>query len=154
MVKTCRLLLTIIDKSPTLQYQIELCASGNISTSENQHTVQFALSALLSHQKRWRQLRLRWRGSIPFSRNAAYEFSGGVFGQLVPPFRHGLTFATMPAATTDGALDAIETVCSHLNMGFPPRDFAMDPLQDLLVVVQEGERRSVVGLHYLNDKNR
>ncbi|CAL1702844.1 unnamed protein product [Somion occarium] len=134
--QVCKEFHQIIKDSLELQYKIELEADGMIdgprtvgswSTSER-------LQLLLDRRARWRTLDWTRIVTLPLVGFChAYELVGGVFAKTMGVgdnvgARH-LTVASLPTRYDDGDMRILE------DLGVTSRDFAIDPSQDLITLV-------------------
>ncbi len=122
----------IIKDSIELQYQIELAAdgmvdgphcSGSLSTAER-------LRLLIDRRQRWRSL--DWTRKVTVELPGvcqAYELVGGVFAKSMMSGAKHLVAAWLPTRDTE-----VQTIIRE-DLGFPTRDFAIDPTQDLIALV-------------------
>ncbi|KAF8342734.1 uncharacterized protein EI90DRAFT_779613 [Cantharellus anzutake] len=128
----------VIDSSLVLQYHIKLTLCGySDGTRSPRHlatssTTATRLKRLTKHIDSWNDL--DWQMSrVRVPPAEIYELSGGVFASVYEEF---LTCVRLPSHVKG------TPACKWThNLGFRPKDIAMDPQQDLLVLVQLQERR-------------
>ena len=139
----------MIYHSIELRYIIELGAENLIDNAQYAPTATSfdKLSLMLDRRRRWRMLEWTQHIRIPLTGSCqAYELVGGVFGksmrgdgldELWPPGSRHFVAAWLP--TRD---DKITNVTQDLkrvvkeDLGVPIRDFAIDPTQDVLALVE------------------
>ncbi|KAH8105215.1 hypothetical protein BXZ70DRAFT_904443 [Cristinia sonorae] len=132
----CRQLRTIVKGSLELKYNIELAADdmidgprgpGTLTTSQRYHQ-------LLQRRQRWRTLDWTQQINVPVLGSCqAYELVGGMFAKSMGHVgtggsRHLIT--TWLPSSTKAARSAVRD-----DLGVPTRDFAIDPSQDLIALV-------------------
>jgi hypothetical protein len=129
LCKVCRLLHTVVEQNALLQYTIELAISGMQNGPPSAMGHANRLTALRNSQTAWNKL--QWTGTkdIPLLQGNLYELSGGIFVQS----NHlgGLEFRRLPSHYR--GID--EHVWSLDLPDVDLRDFALDPAQDLLVLI-------------------
>lgn len=97
------------------------------------------LALLLDRRRRWREL--DWIEKIPVTMPGAcqaYELVGGVFAKTMGGLHMGGSYhlnATWLPSRTQPARSLIRE-----DLGVPTRDFAIDPSQDLIVIVSRDDR--------------
>ncbi|KIJ07214.1 hypothetical protein PAXINDRAFT_103051, partial [Paxillus involutus ATCC 200175] len=127
--QVCRLLHTVVEQNALLQYTIELAISGMQNGPPSAMGHANRLTALRNSQTAWNKL--QWTGTkdIPLLQGNLYELSGGIFVQS----NHlgGLEFRRLPSHYR--GID--EHVWSLDLPDVDLRDFALDPAQDLLVLI-------------------
>ncbi|KAI0073893.1 hypothetical protein K474DRAFT_1602520, partial [Panus rudis PR-1116 ss-1] len=144
----CQALHHTIRTSLELQYTIELAADnlvdgprvpGSLSTADR-----YAL--LLDRRRRWRRLEWTREVDVPMPGGCqAYELVGGVFAKTSNGNANGVTHllaAKLPTREDDGRVVRIE------DLRLASRDFAIDPSQDLLALVDIDD--SYVGVVFVN----
>ncbi|KAJ7187287.1 hypothetical protein C8R46DRAFT_1184927 [Mycena filopes] len=130
----CTLWNEIITTSPGLRYTIELWADGMVRGPSGTLTHAGALEKLLGRRRAWRNLEWKSRAtvqieSLHFCR--AYELVGGVFAQQ----ETGPDFVIL---SLPQIVEEPDHARSTHSFGVEPldfQDFAIDPTQDLLVIV-------------------
>lgn len=131
--QTCRPLHATIRDALVLQYHIELAvASMEDCGTASRLTIADRLAELKAVEESWGNLRFRRRRLIPMGPSNLWELFGGVFAHGVTGgLMGGLSFIELPSAIrgTDGRAWEV------LNMGVHIRDFAIDPAQDLVVLI-------------------
>ncbi|KAI6154469.1 hypothetical protein EDD17DRAFT_1490102 [Pisolithus thermaeus] len=136
----CHRFKDIIQASMELQYRIELVADGMVDGPPSSLTVGERLTRLRELRRSWATLQWSSKICVPMPGPChAYELVGGVFCKMhhsaPQPFRaRHLTAAWLPSA-----LDPQGRTLVRENVGFPTRDFAVDPSQDLIIYFKGGE---------------
>jgi hypothetical protein len=100
-------------------------AASRLTTSDK-------IVELKARKEGWANLRFRRRRLIPKTLTNIWELCGGVLAHGVSEVgTRGLKFIELPSAVrgTDGR------TWEHRNMGVRIRDFAIDPAQDLAVLI-------------------
>lgn len=97
---------------------------------------------LRAHQDAWNSLTWSFEESIPITQGRCWELNGGILAQSDTP--SSIVFRQLPSAlrrieSREWRIDSFEFVVA---------DFAMDPSQDLLVVVEITEYVAVVNYTY------
>ncbi|TCD61584.1 hypothetical protein EIP91_008187, partial [Steccherinum ochraceum] len=136
----CCELYNIIKTSLDLQYNIELAADGMIDGPRGSGSLSTAqrLELLLDRRQRWRTLNWTRQVTVPVMGSCqAYELVGGMFaksmGQGAGGSRHLIT-TWLPSRTKSARSTVRE------DLGVPTRDFAIDPSQDLIALVNVDDR--------------
>ena len=135
----CTALRVLIRDSVELQYIIELAADGMEDGVDCPLSIAERLARLLQLRGRWRAV--DWAGTAKVSAPAltkAYEFADGVYASsrvqgAVFRSRH-LALTWLPTLATGGGGES--RVIEREDVGLSIRDFAMDPSQDLIVLLQ------------------
>lgn len=156
--QVCLLLRNLIRQSVALKYHIELGADGLVDSTLSRLPISDRLSLLLSRRKSWREMNWKKRYSVRSEGECtAYELVGGIFAKAMPSegfprdffgpglgayglysFNDGrqesrrLSLIYLPSATRKGGVAELE----HEDIGLDCRDFAIDPSQDLIALVQ------------------
>ncbi|KAH8985237.1 hypothetical protein EDB86DRAFT_2959643 [Lactarius hatsudake] len=115
----CRHLHALVATSLNLQYRVELAAEGLIDGSPGGQP--------------WRALRPRRRASVALAGHChAYELVGGLFAKALEEYgaARRLVASWLPSNTTD------ETRLVVDDLGVRIKDFALDPAQDLIVLLE------------------
>lgn len=124
---------------------IELAADGMINNPYNQLPTSEKLQLLLDRRHRWRTL--NWVQSIPVAVPGAcqaYELVGGVFAKTMNA-SHGMEggsrhlIATWLPTRNDQNGDTIHQIVRP-DLGISTRDFAIDPTQDLIALVDAEDK--------------
>ncbi|KAJ6541984.1 hypothetical protein DFH09DRAFT_48254 [Mycena vulgaris] len=128
----CRLWKETIDSSAELQYRLELWADGMVVGDSGNSPAVEKLEVLYERRRAW--LTLHWTSTttIPIeSSSRAYELVDGIFAQQnIGPG----SFTTVSLPSTR---DRIPRATSNCDLGMQPRDFVIDPTQDLVAFVYE-----------------
>lgn len=135
---TCRHVHELVKNSVNLQYAIELGACGMVVTDSKTLSTAECHRSLIDRQHAWRMAEWKVTETVPISGHCdAYEFVSGVFAKTMTPgglsapmtSRH-FTAVWLPTLTQKG-----RTIV-HEELGISTKDFAIDPTQDLLVLVE------------------
>ena len=135
--KICRAFNDVIKQSLELQYKIELAADGLVDGIGVDLTTAERLALLYDRRKRWRVLdwTKRTAVSVPGACQA-YELVDGVFAKsmmsgthLYGPGSHHLNATWLPTRSQPARSLVREDI------GVATRDFAIDPSQDLIALV-------------------
>ncbi|KAH8111595.1 hypothetical protein DFH11DRAFT_1690281 [Phellopilus nigrolimitatus] len=138
----CRFWRQLIRETLALQYKIELGANGVDDGPAGGLSVTERMRLLLERRRAWRAL--DFKRCVPMSTPGechAYELVGGVFAKAMNPqgvmglvsnpgSRH-LSLIKLPSAGAEGESIVREDV------GLLCRDFAMDPTQDLIALLEQ-----------------
>jgi len=130
--QVCRHLKTVIEGSSELQYNIELGLDGMVDSGSTTLSHADRLAKLRDRRKAWSSLSWKNRSVIRIHGLChAYELVGGVFVKA----SGGLHFlASWLPSTTDGGRQIRRD-----DLQMEARDFAIDPGQDLIIFVEEGD---------------
>ncbi|THH03402.1 hypothetical protein EW145_g6285 [Phellinidium pouzarii] len=145
----CRFWKQFIRESLSLQYKIELGADGLVNGPSGGLPVPERIRALHARRAAWRSLAFRRKVTIPVPGEChAYELVGGVFAKAMhrdgslgmgltpnPGSRH-FNMIKLPTPTGES-----ETVVRE-DIGMLCRDFAIDPTQDLIALVEQPDAES------------
>ncbi|KAF8221337.1 hypothetical protein L208DRAFT_1328446 [Tricholoma matsutake] len=132
----CRHLKTIIADSSELQYIIELSLDGMMDSSSSALSHADRLAKLRDRRKAWSSLSWKKRSVIQMRGLChAYELVEGVFVKA----SGGLNFLAswLPSSTDEGRQ------IRRGSLEMEARDFAIDPGQDLIIFVEEGDPPSL-----------
>ncbi|KAH9172424.1 hypothetical protein EDB89DRAFT_1965167 [Lactarius sanguifluus] len=137
----CRHFHALVATSINLQYRVELAAEGLIDGSPGgpAYTTAARMDLLLERRVAWRALRPRRRASVALAGHChAYELVGGLFAKALEEYgaARRLVASWLPSNTAD------ETRLVVHDLGVRIKDFALDPAQDLIVLL---EHRPAVG---------
>lgn len=122
----------MIESSSELQYIVELGLDGMLDSGSTTLSHADRLAQLRDRRKAWSSLNWKKRFVIPMQGLChAYELVGGVFVKA----SGGLHFLAswLPSATDEGRQIRRD------DLKMEARDFAIDPGQDLIIFVEEGE---------------
>ncbi|KZT66482.1 hypothetical protein DAEQUDRAFT_674869 [Daedalea quercina L-15889] len=132
----CRAFNDVIKNSLELQYKIELAADGLVDGTGVTLTTAERLALLLDRRKRWRVLDWTSRSAVSVPGACqAYELVDGVFAKsmsgshLYGPGSHHLNATWLPTRSQPARSLVREDI------GVATRDFAIDPSQDLIALV-------------------
>ncbi|KAI5115202.1 hypothetical protein M0805_008174, partial [Coniferiporia weirii] len=151
----CRFWNRLIHETLALQYKIELGADGLVDGPPGGLSVPERLRALLARRAAWRGLSFRRRVDIPMPGEChAYELVGGVFAKAMnPEHAHGLGLAPHPGSRhlsifkLPTANKESETIVRE-DVGVSCKDFAIDPTQDLIALVEQpDDRKPAITIH-------
>jgi hypothetical protein len=129
-----------VDNSLELQYLIELGTDNMIDGSRKPGSLSTAerLRLLLDRRRRWRELDWSQRVSVDMPAQCmAYELVGGSFAKTMvvdDPEKKQLMITKLPSRYRN-----VSTTI-HEDLGVPARDFAIDPSQDLLALLETHSR--------------
>lgn len=131
----CRQLHALVATSLNLQYRVELAAEGLIDGPPGgpASTTAARMDVLLERRVAWRALRPRRRASVALAGHChAYELVGGLFAKALEEFgaARRLVASWLPSSTAD------ETRLVVDDLGVRVKDFALDPAQDLIVLLE------------------
>ncbi|KAF8973551.1 hypothetical protein BDZ97DRAFT_1775683 [Flammula alnicola] len=144
-MEVCSKFRDLIIGTASLQYIIELAVSGQRDRSQSCTTSSAdQLQCLENHQSAWKNLKWSRELKIPMADGGLWELFGGVLAQTTP--QGELVFHQLPSD-----LRGIEERSWKLgpDFGMRVRDFAIDPPQDLLVLMESpnGEAEQEYRLH-------
>ncbi|EKM51060.1 uncharacterized protein PHACADRAFT_103833 [Phanerochaete carnosa HHB-10118-sp] len=137
----CRALRDIVAGCVELQYIIELAADNLVDGTRKPGSPSTAerLKLLLDRRRRWRELDWTQKVVVPIPGQCqAYEFVGGTFAKSMGTgdnwtgSKH-LNVTWLP--TRDGQARSLV----REDLGVPTRDFAVDPSQDMIALVEMDE---------------
>ncbi len=154
----------LILSSLELQYIIHLALTNHIDNPHSTLTTSSKLSLLIDRRERWKTL--DWTSSVRVPLRGgchAYELVGGVFAKSV-------NFGVGPGAWGTGSRHFVAALLptrhhhtpskvERQDLGVPARDFAIDPTQDLIALVDIDDssvllisplvHTSLIPIHYL-----
>ncbi|KAJ3499953.1 hypothetical protein NLJ89_g10001 [Agrocybe chaxingu] len=138
-MRVCSLFKKLITKTASLQYIIELAVDALRNEPSCTLPSTLRLEKLKKHREAHRQLRYNREIRIPVERAGLWELCGGVLAQNTE--ENKLIFRQLPSD-----LRSIEEMTWTVDekLGFTMRDFAMDPSQDLLVLVENADWQVVL----------
>ncbi|KAJ6541968.1 hypothetical protein DFH09DRAFT_48186 [Mycena vulgaris] len=140
----CRLWKETIDSSAELQYAIELWADGMIVGDSGNSPAIKKLEALYERRRAW--LTLNWTSItvIPIDlSSSACDLVDGVFAQRDIELG-SFTTVSLPSVRDP----TVKTTSSPGDPGMDPRDFVIDPTQDLVAFVSENSENNCVDVDY------
>lgn len=127
--KVCRLWKDLIDGSAELRYNVELWADGMVAGFATVPAVE-RLEALYAYRRAWSNMNLTAQTVISIDPAArAYELVHGVLAQQ--------SMSVFAATWLPSGRDHTTKQTSRVDLGVEPRDFVMDPTQDLVAFVYE-----------------
>ncbi|KAF7333518.1 F-box domain-containing protein [Mycena venus] len=130
----CWLWKDTIDTSAELRLSIELWADGMVAGDLGASTPVERLKALYERRRAWLTLDWASRESFPVEASSrAYELVDGVFAQQTI----GVNSESFSALWLPSARDSSARVTSIGDLDMDPRDFVLDPTQDLVAFVSE-----------------
>ncbi|KAI9453366.1 hypothetical protein F5148DRAFT_1151976 [Russula earlei] len=137
----CKQLHALVTSSLLLQYRIELAADGLVDGPPGgpASTTAARMELLLERRAAWRALRPSRRAAVALAGHChAYELVGGLFAKALEEFgaARRLVASWLPSNA------AGETRLVVDDLGVRIKDFALDPAQDLIVLL---EHRPAVG---------
>ncbi|KAI5893854.1 uncharacterized protein SCHCODRAFT_02599201 [Schizophyllum commune H4-8] len=140
----CRVLCGAIDGTPTLWYKQKL-GMHNMVNGGDQHETLLAdrVQRAERYVKAWRSLEWSTETRIPFGGNL-WEIAGGVVACTTSAGSGEISFTQLPSPLRD-----IERKTWRLTLRHVPRDFTIDPSQDLLVSIHS-ERQNEYDVHLLS----
>ena len=128
--QVCSLFRELINETASLQYIIELAASGQTNGPEAFSTTSASrLEDIRKHQSDWGSSKWSRELRVPLRTDCAWELYGGILAQCDPGGM--LTLNQLPSD-----LRSIEEKVWTLDLGFYPDDFILDASQDLLVLTE------------------
>jgi len=124
-----------------LQYSIELQVAGLMDGDPSSSKIPLAerRAQLKSVEHNWDHLQFRTKKTIPKASTGLYELIGGMLafgGREDHHHIRGLTFIDLPSAVRN----TTDRVWKHIDLEIDIRDFTMDPVQDLLVLIEIPKR--------------
>ncbi|EPQ55952.1 hypothetical protein GLOTRDRAFT_138664 [Gloeophyllum trabeum ATCC 11539] len=130
--RVCHRIKNIIDESVVLQYKIELAVAGMEDGPTSAISVSERLQRLKNYTEAWKTMSFSPEVETVTLTGNLWELCGGVLGLSDRAKPATLMFRKLPAIARgiEGKEWTIEDV------GFPIRDFKMDPSQDLLVMIE------------------
>ncbi|GJE99684.1 F-box protein [Phanerochaete sordida] len=132
----CRTLRDIVADCAELQYFIELTADNLVEGFPKHGAPSSAerLRLLLERRRRWRELDWTKKHVVPIPGACqAYEFVGGAFAKSMGFFGHSsLNVTWLPTR------NAPARSIFYKDLGVAARDFAIDPSQDMMALVEAG----------------
>ncbi|KAI0251641.1 hypothetical protein BJV78DRAFT_415852 [Lactifluus subvellereus] len=131
----CKQLHLLVASSLGLQYRIELAAEGLVDGPPGglAPTTAARMEQLLERRAAWRALRPRRRAAVALAGHChAYELVGGLFAKALEEYgaARRLVASWLPSTA------AGETRLVVDDLGVRIKDFALDPAQDLVVLLE------------------
>lgn len=126
--QTSRLVKSLIDGTIALQYRIALYSSGMVDGPPGQLDTSERLSLLRSYEASWKNLDWNAHTCLPVPGGSLWELYGNVWA-------HSGVDDTILFVQLPSRLRGITMRQWTLKLDHAPRDFSMDPSQDLLVTI-------------------
>jgi hypothetical protein len=123
---------SLIDETTTLQYRIELFASGMVDGPPGDLSTRERLELLRSYETSWKKIEWNEHSTILSPHGHLWELYGNVWAHSRGS--DAIDFVQLPSR-----LRGIPMRQWTLKFDFVPRDFGMDPSQDLLVTIENFE---------------
>ncbi|KDR85356.1 hypothetical protein GALMADRAFT_108380 [Galerina marginata CBS 339.88] len=130
-MQVCSLFRELIRGTASLQYVIELAVAGQRDGSNCTASSATRLKLLRRHQSAWNDLKWSREVRIPMRNGGLWELYGGVLGQSTQ--EGTLVFSQLPSDLR--SIEAKEWTLGP-DFGITISDFAMDPMQDLLILIE------------------
>ncbi|KAL1675442.1 hypothetical protein EV122DRAFT_292721 [Schizophyllum commune] len=140
----CRGLCGAIDSTPTLWYKQKLGMQNMVNGGDHSE-IQLAdrVQRAERYVKAWRALEFSEETQIPFGGNL-WEIAGGVVACTTSAGSGEISFTQLPSPLRD-----VERKTWRLTLEHVPRDFTIDPSQDLLVSIYSA-RQNEYEVHLLS----
>ena len=139
LAQTCRTLNVVMHDALELQYRVELEADGLVDgpRCSGSLTTAARLDLLLDRRRRWRQLNWARAATVSLTGTCqAYEMVGGVFAKSMGGLAEdGWTGSKHLIMTWLPSRDQEAHSITREDLGIASRDFAIDPTQDLIALV-------------------
>ncbi|TFK56597.1 hypothetical protein OE88DRAFT_1730069 [Heliocybe sulcata] len=130
-IQVCRFFNALVNETANLQYNIELGANGMVDGPRSDLSSAEKLAMLRERQRAWENMEWVEQRTLPMAGGHLYELYGGVFAQSTGD--RSLLFKRLPSHYR-----RIEEKTWFIeDVGVDMRDFAMDPGQDLLAIIEE-----------------
>ncbi|KAL1735995.1 hypothetical protein EV714DRAFT_267534 [Schizophyllum commune] len=144
LMMVCRGLCGAIDSTPTLWYKQKLGMQNMVNGGDHSE-IQLAdrVQRAERYVKAWRALEFSEETQIPFGGNL-WEIAGGVIACTTSAGSGEISFTQLPSPLRD-----IERKAWRLTLEHVPRDFTIDPSQDLLVSIYSA-RQNEYEVHLLS----
>ncbi|KAL0951412.1 hypothetical protein HGRIS_008104 [Hohenbuehelia grisea] len=126
----CRFFNTLIETNVNLQYKIELYAAGQEDGPAGSILPAQRLEMLRAHQKAWSSLDWQMSDHVPMATGGLWELYGNILSQFEAD--GSLKFMQLPSKLRG----VPKRQWSIKELEFSPRDFGLDPSQDLLVLFE------------------
>jgi hypothetical protein len=117
-----------------LQYRVELAVAGvEDSQTDSRLSISERLAQLKTIEHGWTNLQFRQEITLQWPQGRLWELYGGVLARGIENFEttRGLAFMRLPSVAQGSPVHTWQ----HVNMGVDIRDFAIDPAQDLAVLI-------------------
>ena len=133
--KVCKQLHALVTTSLALQYRIELASDGLVNGQPGgpASTTAVRMEILLERRAAWRALRPNRRTSVALAGHChAYELVGGLFAKALEEFgaARRLVASWLPGNGRGERRFVVD------DLGVRIKDFALDPSQDLIVLLE------------------
>ncbi|KAG2144403.1 uncharacterized protein EDB93DRAFT_1207852 [Suillus bovinus] len=137
----CRKLNSVIDSSAELQYRIELALDCMVDGPQSTVTISERLEQLRTLRRAWTLFEWKKEVRVPMPGSChAYELVGGIFAKTSPSGGPANQFGSqkfisswLPSSSGPGH------TLVRKDIGISTRDFAIDPSQDLIALVQSDD---------------
>jgi hypothetical protein len=136
VIKVCKQLHALVTSSLALQYRIELASDGLVNGQSGGSafsTTAARMEILLERRAAWRALRPNRRTSVALAGHChAYELVGGLFAKALEDFgaSRRLVASWLPGNGRGERRFVVD------DLGVRIKDFALDPSQDLIVLLE------------------
>ncbi len=136
VIKVCKQLHALVTASLALQYRIELASDGLVNGQAGGSafsTTAARMEILLERRAAWRTLRPNRRTSVALAGHChAYELVGGLFAKALEDFgaARRLVASWLPGNGRGERRFVVD------DLGVRIKDFALDPSQDLIVLLE------------------
>ncbi|KAI0065127.1 hypothetical protein BV25DRAFT_1822244 [Artomyces pyxidatus] len=128
----CRQLHELVASSVELRYKVELVYDGLVDGAAYPPGMPYSrrLERLLDRRSAWRTLAWRKHTTVTMPGSCrAYELVGGIFAKVFES--NGFCASRLPSATAD------ERRLEIADLGVPVKDFAIDPTQGLIALLEQ-----------------
>ncbi|KAI0047066.1 hypothetical protein FA95DRAFT_1572778 [Auriscalpium vulgare] len=127
---TCRTLKTLVDSSPSLQYQVALSRVGMRDNPYSAHTTNERIKSLAEYTDAWKHL--RWTEHTVLTSESEAIRVWAVYDSIAAFVSNGrIVFHQLPSRLREIAAKRWEVV-----FPFRVEDFGFEPLQDVLIVLE------------------
>ncbi|KZV92671.1 hypothetical protein EXIGLDRAFT_718121 [Exidia glandulosa HHB12029] len=144
---TCRRFASLVRSTLALQYVIELEAAGLCDGPPGPLTTAQRMQLVLQRQSMWRTLKWTRKDVVPYETEncLTYELYGRVFGQGKGDKGGATTkYITMSELPSSYLEAPRRYIIDEEQLGIPVWDFTMDPVQDLLVLIEQNDDAAAV----------
>lgn len=140
--QTCRRLAALVRDTLALQHSIELDAAGLVDGPPGPLSTVQRMRMVLQRQAMWRTLQWTRLDSVPYETDncLTYELYGRVFGQGKGDKGGATTKYIKMTELPSSYLEAPRRyIIDEDLLGIPVWDFTVDPVQDLLVLIEQND---------------